>query len=74
MMATNRTTLSEAEFERLAIEIDRHNGLNDVLAWASRRPASRFHPHVVAEVITQDEFTHDVIVPFDDIFLVYDTT
>jgi len=29
---------------------------------------------MVAEVITQDEFTHDVIVPYKNIFLVYDTT
>jgi hypothetical protein len=33
-----------------------------------------FLPQIVAEVITQDEFTHDVIVPYKNLFLVYDTT
>ena len=73
-MATNLTSMPDAEFQKLADEIDRHQGLNHVLSWASRRPKSKFHPHIVAEVIIQDEFTHDVVVPFDDIFLVYDTT
>jgi hypothetical protein len=32
-------------------------------------------PRMVADVIVQDEFTHDVIVPFQDgLHLVYDTT
>jgi hypothetical protein len=55
-------------------EIERHKGLADVLAWAATKPKSDVHPQTVAEVITQDEFTHDVIVPYRDIFLVYDTT
>lgn len=51
-----------------------HKGLADVLAWAATKPKSELHPQIVAEVITQDEFTHDVIVPYRDVFLVYDTT
>ena len=73
-MAVNLTTLSEAEFDLIANEIDRHTGLNQVLAWAATKPKGEVHPQFVAEVITQDEFTHDVIVPYRDIFLVYDTT
>jgi hypothetical protein len=61
-----------SEIERNAI--DRHKGLTDVLAWAATKPKTDVHPQIVAEVITQDEFTHDVIVPYRDIFLVYDTT
>jgi hypothetical protein len=38
------------------------------------KPKNEIHPHIVAEVVTQDEFTHDVIVPYKNIFLVYDTT
>lgn len=42
--------------------------------WALSDP-SRFLPQVVADVIIQDEFTHDVIVPWrDEVVLVYDTT
>ena len=73
-MATNLSALSEVEFESIAAEIDRHGGLNQVLAWASTKPKEDVVPHFVAEVITQDEFTHDVIVPYRDVFLVYDTT
>lgn len=55
-------------------EIESHKGLADVLAWASAKPKEFVHRQIVAEVITQDEFTHDVIVPFKEVFLVYDTT
>ena len=55
-------------------DIAGHKGLANVLAWAATKPKDDVHPQVVAEVITQDEFTHDVIVPYRDVFLVYDTT
>lgn len=55
-------------------EITSHKGLADVLAWAATKPKADVHPQTVAEVITQDEFTHDIIIPFRDMFLVYDTT
>ena len=59
--------------ERLALErlVRGHQGLDDVLAWASEgdpRPAP-------ADVVTMDEYTHDVVVGLaGDRFLVYDTT
>ena len=45
--------------------------LGDVLAWArSQQP-----PRTVTEIITQDEYTHDVVVGYDDpLYLVFDTT
>jgi hypothetical protein len=58
----------------MAAKVDRHGGLNDVLVWAAGKPKNEFHPHIVAEIVAQDEFTHDVIVPYRNIFLVYDTT
>ena len=73
-MATNLSSLPSNEFALLAAEIDRHAGLNQVLAWAALKPKNDVHAQFVAEVITQDEFTHDVIVPYKDVFLVYDTT
>jgi hypothetical protein len=46
-----------------------------VMAWALSHPPGTFIPSVVAEVIVQDEFTHDVIVPWrEGLVLVYDTT
>ena len=36
----------------------------------ARRP-----PEALTEVVVQDEFTHDVVVPWrDGLYLVYDTT
>lgn len=55
-------------------EIARHKGLTDVLTWAATKPKADVHPRTVAEVFTQDEFTHDIIIPYRDVFLVYDTT
>lgn len=48
--------------------------LTDLMRWAlSRR--EYFIPTVIANVIVQDEFTHDVIVPWrEGLVLVYDTT
>jgi pantothenate kinase len=45
--------------------------LADVLAWArEQRP-----PVSVAEIVTQDEYTHDVVLPFDGKhFLAFDAT
>ena len=48
--------------------------LADVLAWArTQRP-----PAEVAEIVTQDEYTHDVVLAVGEaegrVYLVYDTT
>jgi hypothetical protein len=73
-MATNLSSVPADEFAKLASEVDQHEGLSQVLAWAATHRVGTFVPQIVAEVITQDEFTHDVIVPYKDVFLVYDTT
>jgi hypothetical protein len=73
-MPVNLSSLSDTEFEALEAEIGAHTGLNQVLAWAATKPKDSVHPQYVAEVITEDEFTHDVIVPYRNLFLVYDTT
>jgi hypothetical protein len=45
--------------------------LNDVLRWAKAQNP----PRSVVDIITQDEYTHDVIMPFNgDYFLVFDAT
>ena len=44
--------------------------LADLLAWAGRQV-----PRVeVAEIVTQDEYTHDVVLPFAEHYLSFDTT
>lgn len=74
MKVLNPANLSANEFAPLCAELAKHTTLGRVLTWASAGPKSDFLPQTVAEVITQDEFTHDVMVPYKDLFLVYDTT
>jgi hypothetical protein len=73
-MVINLSKLSGSEFAELANELSLHGSLRDVLSWAGTKPKSEIASQIVAEVITQDEFTHDVIVPYREVFLVYDTT
>ena len=45
--------------------------LGDVLAWLRAQTP----PRSVAEIVTQDEYTHDVVARWDDeLWLVFDTT
>lgn len=74
MKITNLANLSESEFAKLESELAKHKTLGQVLTWATAKPKGGFLPQIVSEVITQDEFTHDVVIPYKDLFLVYDTT
>lgn len=74
MKITNLAGLAENEFVDFAENLAEHKTLGQVINWASAQPKTDFLPQIVAEVITQDEFTHDVIVPYKNLFLVYDTT
>ena len=56
---------------RLEAECAQLLTLADVLAWTRRATPVR----QVAEIVTQDEYTHDVVLPIDgDCFLVFDAT
>jgi hypothetical protein len=56
--------------ERLHAETATHRTLEEVIRWGlSQNP-----PCVLADVVVQDEFTHDVVVRCGDVWLVYDTT
>ncbi|HZS41836.1 MAG TPA: hypothetical protein VFF06_33635 [Polyangia bacterium] len=66
----NRAALAPdalAELERVTA---RHASLEQVARWG----AAHVPPLVIADVITQDEYTHDVVLPFRALWLVYDTT
>lgn len=67
--------LTPEQLASIGRELSGQQNLNDVMRWALAQPRGSFLPSVVAEVIVQDEFTHDVIVPWRDaLVLVYDTT
>jgi hypothetical protein len=75
MRVVNHANLSPEQISRIEGELSGQQNLKDVMRWALSHPKGVFIPSVVAEVIVQDEFTHDVIIPYrDDLVLVYDTT
>jgi hypothetical protein len=58
-------------YDQLAPELRQLLTLADVLAWARRGTP----PRQVAEIVTQDEYTHDVVLTLDGSHhLVFDTT
>jgi hypothetical protein len=60
---------------QIEAELSGQQNLKDMMAWALSHRDSIFLPGVVSDVIVQDEFTHDVVVPRrDGLVLVYDTT
>ena len=68
---TDHAGLAGGDHARLASLVATHSTLEAVLTWS--RTASP--PRKIAELITQDEYTHDVVLPFEgDLYLVYDTT
>ena len=75
MRIVNRAHLSAVQLADVERELSGQRNLNDVMKWALAQPAGAFTPTVIAGVVVQDEFTHDVIVPWrENLVLVYDTT
>lgn len=74
MKIINLANLNEERFTKLEKILVKHKTLGNVLTWANSQNKADFIPKIVDEVIPQDEYTHDVIIPFQDVFLVYDTT
>ena len=66
----DRAGLPATRLAELTAAVQRHVTLADVLVWGlAQRPST-----VVSQVVVQDEFTHDVVLPLRDCWLVYDTT
>jgi hypothetical protein len=71
MRIVDRVGLSGSEHERLAEIVSTQTSLDRVIGWALRCEP----PRLVADVVIQDEYTHDVIVPYEGgRYLVYDST
>jgi hypothetical protein len=67
---TGREGLSSELLAALKTELKGLTILQDVIRWGfSQKPPSN-----VADVVIQDEFTHDVVLPWRGVFLVFDTT
>ena len=64
-------TADPKAFDRFASTLREQRTLGDVLAWSKTLVPSR----TVTEIITQDEYTHDVLLQLEgETYLVYDTT
>jgi len=70
----NRTNLSEKDFESISADFKEHQSLQDLLRWAERQPEGTLIPGAIADLVVQDEFTHDLVVPWQNLFIVYGTT
>ena len=75
MRIINQAGLSPDELAVVEREIPAHRSLQEVINWGLTPESGALLPEVVAEVLAQDEFSHDVIIPWrDGLVLVYGTT
>jgi len=71
MRIVNRANLTPASLAALESEVPEHSTLLELVAWGRRRQP----PLLITQVVTQDEFTHDVVVPWrEGLVLVYGAT
>jgi hypothetical protein len=67
----DRAGLGPAALASLEAAVAGHETLEDLLRWGR----AQVPPVLIEQLVTQDEFTHDVLVPWPDgLTLVYDTT
>jgi hypothetical protein len=66
----NRAGLGSEQLVALKTELKDLTILQEVIRWGFAQTP----PSDVADVVIQDEFTHDVVLPWRDVFLVFDTT
>ncbi len=74
MKVVNRANLASDVFESIANELQYHRSLLDILKWARKQPSGDLLPEILSELVVQDEFNHDLVVPWKNIYLVYETT
>jgi hypothetical protein len=67
----DRVGLEPAEASALRTALAQLGSLHALIQWGLRREP----PLVIADVVVQDEFSHDVLIPYrDGLFLAFDTT
>jgi hypothetical protein len=75
MRLVNRTSLPAEKFAAILGQLPEHENLQQVMQWALADRTGAFIRGVVSQVVVQDEYSHDVVVPWHDgLVLVYDTT
>jgi hypothetical protein len=66
--------LAREEIARLESELPDLQSLADVMAWGRNQPPGMIDRLVIKDVVVQDEFSHDAIVPWGKRFLVFGST
>lgn len=67
----NQAGLPEARVAEIRAIVKAQPTLQEVVRWGLAQDPQR----IIVDVILQDEFTHDVVLPYDgQVHLVYDTT
>ena len=74
MAIRNRAGLSRVGLEELQVELEPLESLADVIRWGRSQAPGSVEPPVITDVIVQDEFTHDAIVPWRGRALVFGST
>jgi hypothetical protein len=65
------TLVAERDLARFRIALRELRSLGGALGWMTAQDP----PRLVADIVTQDEYTHDVIVPWSErLVLVFDST
>ena len=74
MKVINRANLSSEHFQSITGHFENHGSLLDILKWARKQPSGDLLPEILSDLVVQDEFSHDLVVPWKDLFVVYETT
>jgi len=74
MKVVNRANLPPESFEPIAKDLQSHHSLLDILKWASNQPAGILRPEIISDLVVQDEFTHDLVIPWKEFYFVYGST
>jgi len=75
MRVENHANLSASELARIRSEVRGHRTIEDVLKWGFAQQSPAMVRTIIGDVIVQDEFTQDLIVPWrEGLVLVYGAT
>src|SRR5215469_7216392 len=66
MRIKNLAGLKSAELAEIEAELSGQQTLADMIRWGSKQPPGRLSPRIITGVVVQDEFTHDIFVPWGE--------
>ena len=74
MVVRDRSGLSRDQLLSLERQVGKLESLADVMRWGRSQPPGAVNPKVIVDVVIQDEFTHDAVVPWHGRALVFGST